>query len=52
MTPNCTQLENSETPLQTDLNTVAGWTKKWLMTLNTQKCKHMHIGRSEQQQTN
>ena len=22
--------------------------KKWLMTLNTQKCKHMHIGRSEQ----
>ena len=40
--------QNSETPLQTDLNTVAGWTKKWLMTLNTQKCKHMHIGRSEQ----
>ena len=39
---------NSETPLQTDLNTVVGWTKKWLMTLNTQKCKHMHIGRSEQ----
>ena len=39
---------NSETPLQTDLNTVVGWTQKWLMTLNTQKCKHMHIGRSEQ----
>ena len=43
---------NSETPIQNDIDQVVKWTKDWLMTLNSQKCKHMHIGKGDQNNIN
>ena len=34
--------------LQLDLNNVIGWTEKWLMKLNIDKCKVMHFGKHNQ----
>ena len=36
--------ENGNLKLQNDLNTIAGWAKKWKMEFNVDKCKIMHIG--------
>ncbi len=36
--------ENGNLKLQNDLNTIAGWAKKWKVEFNVDKCKIMHIG--------
>ena len=35
--------------LQRDMKHLGDWSGKWLLTFNTEKCKTMHIGRSNQQ---
>ncbi len=32
--------------LQNDIDKIVDWTRKWLMKLNDNKCKIMHIGKS------
>lgn len=31
--------------LQEDINILKAWSEQWLLEFNTEKCKHMHIGR-------
>ena len=31
--------------LQTDLDNICMWSEKWLLNFNIGKCKHMHIGK-------
>ena len=38
---------HSEQSLQRDLTTVSEWTKNWLLQLNVNKCKVMHLGKRE-----
>ena len=38
-------LTDQENTLQEDLNRVVDWTRVWLMQLNLEKCKVMHLGR-------
>jgi endonuclease/exonuclease/phosphatase family metal-dependent hydrolase len=37
---------NDVQELQADLNQLVEWSKKWRLTFNADKCKHLHIGRN------
>jgi hypothetical protein len=42
--------EDDSRKLQEDLNAVVNWTDKWLMRLNYDKCKVMHLGKKNSKQ--
>jgi ribonuclease P/MRP protein subunit RPP40 len=41
--------ENSNKNLQEDLNRLLGWSNKWSIKFNEDKCKVMHIGKTNPQ---
>ena len=38
--------QNQATELQNDLNTISGWSNKWLLKFNISKCSVMHFGKN------
>ena len=43
------KVEEDVDALKRDMKYLGDWSGKWLLTFNTEKCKTMHIGRSNQQ---